>query len=321
MIQINHPKIKDFVDEHNYAVKEYYERKATSGFPKSDLDCINNWLNDVTGKDFEYIIKASPKQLEELLRNYTAQQKIPNCVKKITKLYSGFANSTKKFKDKKDKTNKKDKNENDYNAVKLVEKLGITVCPYCNREYIFKFEDTKKQKERVLATFDHFYNKATYPFLALSFYNLIPSCSTCNSKFKTTKNFFKEKHLHPYEDDFNSRAKFYLKIVKPNFYHSTKGIKIELKENDNTDTETINTISTSRLKEIYEKHSDIALELIKKQYMYSDDYLETLYKQYEGTLFKNLEQLKGIIFGNYISDEIHKRPLAKFTKDIIKDLE
>lgn len=41
-----------------------------------------------------------------------------------------------------------------------------------------------------------------------------------------------------------------------------------------------------------------------------------------GTLFKNFEHLKGIIFGNYISDdEIHKRPLAKFTKDILKDLE
>ncbi len=63
-------------------------------------------------------------------------------------------------------------------------------------------------------------------------------------------------------------------------------------------------------------------KLIKKQHMYSDDYIESLYKQYEGTLFKNMEHLKGIIFDNYISDdELHKRPLAKLTKDIITELE
>jgi hypothetical protein len=64
------------------------------------------------------------------------------------------------------------------------------------------------------------------------------------------------------------------------------------------------------------------LEIIQKRYLYSDEYIEMIFKQYEGTLFKNLEQLKGIIFGNYITDdEIHKRPLAKLTKDILEDLE
>ena len=74
--------------------------------------------------------------------------------------------------------------------------------------------------------------------------------------------------------------------------------------------------------DIYKIYSNIAIELIKKRYLYSDNYLETLFKQYEGTLFKNMKHLKGLIYGNYITDEeIHKRPLAKLTKDILEDLE
>ncbi|NOZ33691.1 MAG: hypothetical protein GXO80_00140 [Chlorobi bacterium] len=297
MIVITHSNIDDIVNEHYKKVKSIINNNRIR---QSFL-----FFKDIYNGDFEFLIKARPVELNKMLYKYEKNNynkaKFIFAKKIIKNHYTKFIN---KF------------------GSDFINNLEITVCPYCNREYIFKFEDTKKQKARVLATFDHFYDKSRYPFLSLSFYNLIPSCSICNSKFKTTKDFYEEKHLHPYEDDFNSRAKFHLKIVKPSFYHSTKGIRIELKENDNEDIKTKNTISTFRLNDIYEKHSDIALELIKKQYMYSDDYLETLYKQYEGTLFKNFEQLKGIIFGNYISDdEVHKRPLAKFTKDILEDLE
>lgn len=59
-----------------------------------------------------------------------------------------------------------------------------------------------------MAVLDHYYDKGKYPYLALSFYNLIPSCNICNSKFKTTIDFKEIPHLHPYEDSFNEKAKF-----------------------------------------------------------------------------------------------------------------
>ena len=31
-----------------------------------------------------------------------------------------------------------------------------------------------------MCQFDHFYNKSKYPLLAISFYNLVPVCGTCN---------------------------------------------------------------------------------------------------------------------------------------------
>mgnify|MGYP000006537395 CR=1 FL=1 len=58
----------------------------------------------------------------------------------------------------------------------VLNSLNLSVCPYCNRQYIFGTDNNRK----VGAQFDHFYSKSKYPYLALSFYNLIPCCPTCN---------------------------------------------------------------------------------------------------------------------------------------------
>ena len=54
----------------------------------------------------------------------------------------------------------------------VLNSLNLSVCPYCNRQYIFGTDNNRK----VGAQFDHFYSKSKYPYLALSFYNLIPVC-------------------------------------------------------------------------------------------------------------------------------------------------
>ena len=56
-------------------------------------------------------------------------------------------------------------------------KRNVTVCPYCNRQYVFTVIPSKG---RVRPQFDHYFPKKDYPYLALSLYNLIPSCSICN---------------------------------------------------------------------------------------------------------------------------------------------
>ena len=56
--------------------------------------------------------------------------------------------------------------------------------------------------------------------------------------------------------------------------------------------------------------------------MYNKSYIEELMKTYEGTLFKNEEDLLRLIFGGYISDEdLGRRPLSKLTKDMLEQLE
>lgn len=115
----------------------------------------------------------------------------------------------------------------------------------------------------------------------------------------------------------DSETKFRLKITDAEFYHKSESIEIKLPETE----QLAKNVEVLGLKELYDNHRDIAVEMVQKQYMYSDEYLETLYQQYERTLFKNMEQLKGLIYGNYISDEeIPNRPLSKLTRDIAEEL-
>lgn len=59
--------------------------------------------------------------------------------------------------------------------------LDVKVCPYCNRCLIEPIDDGA-DKKTVVGELDHFYCKSKYPYLAVSLYNLVPSCGICNGK-------------------------------------------------------------------------------------------------------------------------------------------
>ena len=153
----------------------------------------------------------------------------------------------------------------------------------------------------------------------LSFYNLIPSCILCNSRLKSTAKFSINSHLHPYKDSFNDYAKFRLKIINSKFFYDEKGFDLKLETSD---------VKAEKIKEafaletLYQEHKDIALELIQKAQIYNESYIDELYQKYEGTLFKNREDLLRLISGGYIEDkDINKRPLSKLIKDISEELD
>lgn len=86
----------------------------------------------------------------------------------------------------------------------LYESLGLDYCPYCNAEKIYSTKEGD-----LFVEIDHYYSKAEYPYLSLSFYNLIPSCERCNGPLcKGARPFKLTSHLHPYHDDFHSKTKF-----------------------------------------------------------------------------------------------------------------
>ena len=76
-----------------------------------------------------------------------------------------------------------------------------------------------------------------------------------------------------------------------------------------------------QLEKIYNEYKDIAMELIQKSQIYTDAYIDELFSKYEGTLFRNREDVVRSVLGNFIEiEEFEKRPLAKFTHDIAKEL-
>ena len=141
----------------------------------------------------------------------------------------------------------------------------------------------------------------------------------CNSILKSTAKFSINSHLHPYKDSFNDYAKFRLKIINSKFFYDEKGFDLKLETND---------VKAEKIKEafaletLYQEHKDIALELIQKAQIYNESYIDELYQKYEGTLFKNREDLLRLISGGYIEDkDINKRPLSKLIKDISEELD
>ncbi len=89
--------------------------------------------------------------------------------------------------------------------------------------------------------------------------------------------------------------KFSLELKDSTFYHSEKGFNLEYKYDkkisDDEKNRIKNNLDDFELKDLYQNHKDIVLELIQKNAIYNESYLDELMTQYEGTLFKNKEDL------------------------------
>jgi hypothetical protein len=197
----------------------------------------------------------------------------------------------------------------EYGAYEFVTMLDLKSCPYCNRNYTFTVVNANG---RMRPEIDHFYPKSKYPFLAMSFFNLIPSCPNCNHTKKDKLNSI----LSPYdikEDDFSFTYKptkvdfTNLAIQKYNFDSFESELKGK-KEN----------IELFKLQELYKQHKDIVVELLIKKAYYPQTYIDEL----ENSFGFSKDEVYRYLVGNYIQEnDLHKRPLSKLTKDIAKELE
>jgi hypothetical protein len=111
---------------------------------------------------------------------------------------------------------------------------------------------------------------------------------------------------------------FKLKLENVAFYHSKDGFNLDFSD---LEKKLGKNFTVLHLKDLYNTHKDQVLELIQKQIVYSDEYIDELFSRYEGTLFKNREDVIRHISGNYVDeDNFHLRPLSKLTHDIAKEL-
>ncbi len=291
-------RVKNSISKDCKMIKIHYE--YLDKFTKEHYEHLKDKLKEFPSDckySLEEVMTAKPEKFDEIVE--WAKDK-HNTYNFMIRKYENFTTKKK-----------------EYNAYDLAKKLNINVCPYCNinSTYTVIKEDDKKITR---PEFDHFYDKATYPILALSFYNLIPSCHTCNSTLKGTDEFSNKTHLNPYSESFDKVAEFKLKIEDSRFYHSIDGFHVTL---ETEDKRAKNNIKSFELDTLYKNHKDIVLELIQKNAIYNESYLDELLTQYEGTLFKNREDLQRLISGGYVSDdEIGKRPLSKLIKDISQEL-
>ncbi|MEE3892814.1 hypothetical protein [Priestia megaterium] len=218
--------------------------------------------------------------------------------------------------------------EGEWKAYDLVKHLGVSVCPYCNRQYI---NTLIKDEKRARAVLDHFYAKSLYPYLALSLYNLIPCCYFCNSTFKGDKDFYNNESIYPYEEDFSDCAKFETDFEnqKPYDYKYLLGLSDNFTITINIDEkrageDKAKKIARSKqvfyLEDMYSFHRDYVKDLIRSIVINDKSRIDEIFKTYEGA-FESREEVIQMLFLNYTEEsDFGRRPLSKLTQDIFKEL-
>ncbi|MDN5114555.1 hypothetical protein [Aliarcobacter butzleri] len=287
----------------------YNDKKQKIVFKKEDNNKLK-WSID---------IGAINRLIKRKLKNYPKEIDLE---KLITLDYKELCD-LKDFIDNNENLKELNKTQKDYfytlyqrlKKSEYIKDLNITVCPYCNRNYIFNFK--KSNSLKATAQLDHFFDKSTYPYFSISIFNLVPSCQTCNQRKSKIQNDI----YHPFTETFNDDVKFKLKLIDSKFYYDKDSLEIEKKILKNEDK--VNShIKTFNIDNLYEEHKDIVLELIQKAQIYNESYIDELYQKYEGTLFKNREDVLRHITGGFIEDkDINKRPLSKLIKDISEELD
>ena len=189
----------------------------------------------------------------------------------------------------------------------------IRTCPYCNRSYTFsideKMDETSDKKVRVKPEFDHFYPKAKYPCLALSFYNLIPSCPVCNHLKRE-----REIDLNPYLIDTES-SPIYFNLKNEKEVKTAEDIVLEVVSSDGRGSGNIEVLG---LQHLYNEHKDYVKEMMDKAVAYDKSYYDGLIESFRG-MDLNAQDIENRIWGTYTEcSDLGKRPLSKLTRDILK---
>jgi hypothetical protein len=193
-----------------------------------------------------------------------------------------------------------------FNGLKFVDDLGLQTCPYCNRAYI----QSVSKRGVVRPQIDHFYPKSLYPYLGLSFYNLIPSCAVCNgTTAKGDRDSYHDNLINPYDiknDDF----KFAFEFVTVDSVQVKLDKKIPIHD------------EYFKLEEFYQHHNDVADELYTKLYRENTkEHFDSLRKSLTNIGFDEDEIHRFITCGYLKDEDLHKRPLSKLIKDISEELE
>jgi hypothetical protein len=185
----------------------------------------------------ETIAKGAPDRLRALVQRVEASLKVvPESERTLFRQESAKIFDYGKF---------SKKNTPGWNAYELCKTSKYILCPYCQQSYAFTVRKIKGGAFR--PTLDHYFPKSRYPYLALSIYNLVPSCYTCNSSLKSTKNFYSNQHLHPLWD--KETVKFSLTASCLAEWRNTGKMNVKLNIDKSSSSKVEKSIETFLLRE------------------------------------------------------------------------
>lgn len=200
-----------------------------------------------------------------------------------------------------------------YNAYHLAEKLDIATCVYCNRIYT-KTVISGSGKKITRPTFDHWFKKSDHPLLVLSFFNLIPSCSVCNSGVKGSTPFSLTTHFHPYYNNTDFKFKYTFSYDYKDYDKFSFKILTENKFSENS-------VKAFELEDIFRVHEDEIEDLRRIKASYSEDYIDMLENKILDGITLERDEVYRLAFGVHLHEAMFdRRPLSKMKKDILIEL-
>lgn len=217
-----------------------------------------------------------------------------------------------------------------WSAYIFIKALGINVCPYCGRNYIFTIGDDNDKNGR--PEIDHYIPEQEFPFLSCSLYNFVPSCHQCNHQKHDDYNKKKDGIIkwvpYPYVDYSKSEIsplKFRV-FYKIQDNELTYGIRIRKKGTTLTE-EFINANKAFHLEDLYECHEIEIEDLFSRYRNYRNRKIKeiiSLFSTTGNTDVNNLflaTKLKKMILGFPICKGNKEYPLKKFKEDLIEQLD
>lgn len=205
----------------------------------------------------------------------------------------------------------------------LTIKQGHNTCTYCNRQYVFTVEKQIKTggvgrpkiERATRPQLDHWFAKDCYPLLSLNLYNLIPSCSICNSSAKGTRLFDLDSYVHPYltdkeEPDFKFR------------YSPLKESGWTVRIDETGDLKEHNMIEAFKLEDIYSYHGNLEVkDILDWRYQNDDTYLEEIMKNTMNHYNLSMPEVYRMFFGVELDKtKTLDRPLSKLKRDILNKI-
>lgn len=307
MIRIEFPeKDSDLEEWYKKTIKTLFKKKKKISEHEENVKKLESILNKHgVSYSFEQILTLKYNELKDIKEKIEDDS---NFITEIEKLKGDESSENNFLIDAYEKLRKKYGKD-------LVEKTGVTVCPYCNRNFV------NNGKDRAMAQFDHFFDKKTFPLFAISLYNLIPCCSSCNHTKQSNSISFS-----PYDYDFRTDDMLTFDYCLENI--NKYRIKINTNENitDCNGKRRKNPIASNievlQLREQYNLHTDLLKQIIFKTRTMPESYLQEIRKMLKTTIDLDLGMTEEeIYYDNYLSEEkYHLRPLSKFTHDIVANL-
>lgn len=215
---------------------------------------------------------------------------------------------------------------------KYIDKMQIKACVYCNAQYAVTTDELIKYdkngnvigKSRRYAHYelDHFKAKSYYPFLCTSFFNLFPSCSSCNKHKSDDDSLFCLYTDDPKELDVLQFILLPDSVLEYQKSFDCNDLKIHLETLTSSDDVLKNHQQRFHIDEVYNHHRDVAGEAVCHHMMHNTAYMESLKEAFNDAFPDEVTPDLDILFwGHHLNpDDTHKRPLNKLVSDVSKTL-